>query len=99
MIDTSSELLSILTDETGTGALCFATSPSFTTGITTPKVTFSDADASPSAVGELLYDNTVSGIDDGTWAWYDDDEVKYIISFSHAINDGNDDQVWAYTGK
>lgn len=33
-IDTSAELLAILTDETGTGLLTFATLPNFTTGIT-----------------------------------------------------------------
>ncbi len=32
--DTSSELATILTDETGSGAACFATSPTFTTSIT-----------------------------------------------------------------
>lgn len=32
-IDTSSELLAILGDETGTGAACFATAPTFTTSI------------------------------------------------------------------
>jgi len=37
-IDTSAELASIVTDETGSGALVFGTSPTFTTDITTPKV-------------------------------------------------------------
>lgn len=36
---TSASLSSILSDETGTGALVFGTSPTFTTGITTPYVT------------------------------------------------------------
>jgi hypothetical protein len=37
-IDTSAELLAIVGDETGTGALVFGTSPTFTTQITTPLV-------------------------------------------------------------
>jgi len=37
-IDTSAELASIVTDETGSGALVFGTSPTFTTDIATPKV-------------------------------------------------------------
>ena len=37
-IDASSELLALMDDETGTGALTFATSPTFTTQITTPKI-------------------------------------------------------------
>ena len=32
-IDASSEMLAIMDDETGTGAMCFATEPTFTTGI------------------------------------------------------------------
>ena len=37
-IDASSELLAIMDDETGTGLLVFATSPTFTTDITTPSI-------------------------------------------------------------
>ena len=37
-IDTSSELAAILTDETGTGALVFGTSPTFTTALTAPLI-------------------------------------------------------------
>jgi len=33
-IDTSAKMIVIVTDETGTGALCFATAPTFTTSIT-----------------------------------------------------------------
>jgi hypothetical protein len=38
---TSLELLNTITGETGTGALVFATSPDFTTSVTTPSTTFS----------------------------------------------------------
>lgn len=43
-IDTSSELATILTDETGSGAACFATAPTFTTSITTPVIISGAAD-------------------------------------------------------
>ena len=36
---TSSQLASVISDETGTGALVFGTSPTFTTNITTPQIT------------------------------------------------------------
>ncbi|MBI2627401.1 hypothetical protein HYW72_00535 [Candidatus Nomurabacteria bacterium] len=39
-IDASSELLALMDDETGTGALVFGTSPDITTSITTPSTTF-----------------------------------------------------------
>ncbi len=41
----SANLLAAITDETGTGALVFGTSPTFTTGITTPKVLASSNDS------------------------------------------------------
>lgn len=37
-IPSSTKLRAIMTDETGTGVLVFGTSPTFTTGITTPKI-------------------------------------------------------------
>jgi len=43
-IDASSELLDIMDDETGTGVLVFATSPTFTTGITVPDNSISAAE-------------------------------------------------------
>jgi hypothetical protein len=55
---------------------------------------FPDADTSPSTVGELLYDNTVTGLDDGSLVWYDDDEVKYLVAI--ATLPVNDDYVVAY---
>lgn len=53
-----------------------------TTNVGTGQITFSDQDASPDAVGELLYDNTVAGITDGAMAWYDDDSVRYVVDLS-----------------
>jgi len=40
--DTSTKIANNITDETGSGALVFGTSPTFTTDITTPKITNSD---------------------------------------------------------
>lgn len=44
-IDTSAELDTLITDDTGSGALTFATSPTFTTNITTPSVLASSNDS------------------------------------------------------
>ena len=45
-------------------------------------LTLTDQNASPDAVGELQYDNTVANWDDGALCWYDDDEVKYLIDLA-----------------
>jgi hypothetical protein len=50
---TSSQLAGVISDETGTGALVFGTSPSFTTNITTPLIYGSSASG-----GTLLIDST-----------------------------------------
>lgn len=57
---------------------------------------FEDADRSPDAVGELLYDNTVAGFDDGLFAWYDDDEIRYIVDLDTLPGDAEDDYVVSY---
>lgn len=60
-IDTSAELRTILTDETGTGAACFATTPTFTTSIIVngPVVhtasTIAADDATPSVAGAQYF--------------------------------------------
>lgn len=59
---------------------------------------FPDADGSPSVAGELQYDNTIAGIDDGGLVWYDDDDVQILVSIS-ATDFGTgptDDYVLAY---
>lgn len=88
-IDTSAELLTIVTDETGTGVLCFATSPVFTGSIT-----ISGADASPDAAGEIQYDSTVAGMSGGALRWYDNDSVRLIVDLE--TDASNDDYVVAY---
>ncbi len=55
---------------------------------------FPDADGSPSVVGEFQYDNTVTGIKDGTLVWYDDDEVRYLVDVNVLPSD--DDFVVSY---
>ena len=60
LIDASSELLAIMDDETGTGALVFGTSPTFTTSIITPLATHGTAIA--------IGDNTPTvAIDSSDW--------------------------------
>ena len=58
--------------------------------------TFPDANVAPNAVGELVYDNTVAGIDDGLFSWYDDDEVRYLVDIITLPGDPEDDYVVAY---
>ncbi|KKL52151.1 hypothetical protein LCGC14_2288360, partial [marine sediment metagenome] len=67
------------------------TTPTITSG-----ATFVDADISPDKAGELVYDNTVAGIDDGAFAWYDDDEIKYVMDYPTLPTDGEDDYHLAY---
>lgn len=93
-IDASAELIALMDDETGTGALTFATSPALVTPGVTGGVTFADADISPNAAGELVYDNTVAGLLDGAFAWYDDDAVRYFVDLATLPTD--DDYVVAY---
>jgi len=157
-IDASTELAALMDDETGSGALVFGTSPTFTTSmlltngivlrpaattalhniiwqlqnndpavnalvnaivmanghsdagdkptividnvdLTLPLMSsliFTDQDASPDTVGEFFYDNTVAGIDDGCFAWYDDDEARYIIDVDTLPTASEDDYVLAY---
>jgi hypothetical protein len=47
---TSLEFINTITGETGTGALVFATSPDFTTSVTTPSTTFSVFNATASTI-------------------------------------------------
>jgi len=67
MIDTSAELLAILTNETGTGALCFATSPTLVTPIL-GTITSGVGTALTALNGENIQDDT---IDDDSIDWAD----------------------------
>lgn len=73
-------LAAALDDETWTftGAVDMSGASSVSVG----PLQFADSDGSPSTVGVLRYDNTVTGLDDGALAWYDDDEVKYLAGYA-----------------
>ena len=88
---TSAELLAEISNETGSGVLVFGTAPTFTTSIT-----ITGADASPSAAGQIRYDNSVAGVDGGALVWYDDDEVKHLMDYVTAPTDAEDDYHLAY---
>lgn len=89
-IDTSLKLLTILTDETGTGVSVFGTAPTFTTSIT-----ITGADHNPATAGEIRYDNTITGImSGGGLRWYDDDSVRLLVDLE--TDPSNDDYVVAY---
>ena len=90
-IDGVGELLAITDYETGTGALTFATAPTFTTSI---KLTGANAD--PAGAGTIVYDNDVTDLDGGSLAYYDDDEVKYLAAFVVVPGAAEDDYVLAY---
>jgi hypothetical protein len=86
--DTTADLLEFSTDSTaGSNVLAYlqlegaGIGDYYVTGDihTGSSYYFVDADASPSVVGELQYDNTITGLDDGGLVWYDDDEIRIII--------------------
>lgn len=52
------------------------------------------ADANPSAAGEVVYDNTVTGLSGGALRWYDNDSVRVIVDLETDPSD--DDYVVAY---
>lgn len=67
-------------------------SPSFTTptlgAALATSIQFSDQNASPSVVGVLQYDNTITGLDDGGFVWYDDDEINTLLSMDSSTTYG-----------
>lgn len=81
-IDDSSELASLVTDETGTGALVFGTTPTFTTNITAPLI------LGGSAVGSSVEIRSTSGV--GTTS-----NIKFTVGNNGAteamriLNNGN----------
>ncbi len=65
---TSAEVAAAVTDETGTGALVFGTSPTFTTQITTPKINLTGGQiAFPAAQNASADANTLDDYEEGTW--------------------------------
>lgn len=51
-------------------------------------IQFPDANASPTIAGQLLYDNTITGLDDGGFVWYDDDEIQTLCSLASSTTFG-----------
>ena len=51
-------------------------------------------DASPSVAGQIRHDSTVTGLETGAIAWYDGDEVRYLVDLETLPVD--DDYVVAY---
>lgn len=86
---TSANLITALSDETGTGVAVFGTAPTFTTSIT-----ITGADASPDAAGEIQYDSTVAGMSGGALRWFDNDSVRLLVDLETDAVD--DDYVVAY---
>ena len=50
---------------------------------------FLDQDDSPTVAGELLYDNTVAGIDGGGLAFYDGTRIRYVVDLQTLPSDDN----------
>ncbi len=64
---TSAELLGVISDETGSGALVFGTSPNFTTSVTTGSATFSVFNATATSISAFGAATTLSlGASTGT---------------------------------
>ena len=61
------------------------TAPTFITGIT-----LTGADADPATTGgNLRFDTTVTGLETGALAWYDGDEIRYLVDLDTLpVNDG-----------
>lgn len=79
---TSAQLAAALTDETGTGSVVFGTSPTFTTNITTPKITFNSTSG---VVGTTTNDSAATG-SVGEW-------VSSVILFAGKVSLTNATQV------
>jgi hypothetical protein len=52
------------------------------------------SDASPDSTGEIRHDSTVTGLETGALAWYDGDEVRYLVDLDTLPVD--DDYVVSY---
>ncbi len=46
-----------------------------------------DANASPTVAGQLIYDNTITGLVDGAMLWYDDDEIRRLVDIESEEGD------------
>lgn len=90
----SAGLAGNLSDETGTGAAVFGTSPTFTINLTVPQITFSGSDTLPSVAGAFRYDSTIAGLSGGGLRWYDNNSVRLVVDLE--TDPSTDDYVVAY---
>jgi len=58
------------------------------------EINLPSTDASPDTAGEIRHDSTVTGLATGALAWYDGDEVRYVVDLDTLPV--NDDYVVAY---
>jgi hypothetical protein len=66
-----------------------------TSGAVTPgELILPSTDASPDSTGEIRHDSTVAGLETGSLAWYDGDEVRYLVDLDVLPSD--DDYVVSY---
>jgi hypothetical protein len=88
------DVLYIIDDFAGTPTSKRITRANFLNlNISTPQLTFSDLNHAPSSVGEFLYDNIVTGLDDGAITWYDDDEIRTIVDLDGTEILGSEDNL------
>ena len=88
-LDTSAEMAIAIDDETGTGVMAFATSPTFTTSII-----LTGANAAPSGTGHIVYDNVTAGVENGMLSWHDSNEPRFLVDLFTLPSD--DDYVVTY---
>lgn len=73
--DTSAELDTIVTDDTGSGALVFGTSPQFTTSLELPNAAAPTVDA----FGEIAGDNNIWASGRGAPIWWDGTALTVLL--------------------
>lgn len=79
-IDTSAELLALLTDETGTGAACFATAPTFTTSVQIGSAGVLLSDDGDGALTMLSKGDGSGGLEDLTFNFDDTADIVTVTS-------------------
>jgi hypothetical protein len=85
---TSAELAGVISDETGSGALVFGTSPSLTTSVTTGSTTFAVFDTTATTIDAFGAATTLSLGHDGTAASTTNIATGALASGTKAINLG-----------
>ncbi len=65
--------------KTGLGDVEFGDTADGITVAVNGSIIFDDVSATPDAVGEILYDNTITNLADGGFSWFDDDAVRVMV--------------------